>query len=612
VSAIAACYHLDGRPASADDLRVPAEAAAHRARGPFRFWCSGPVALAYGAPDHAASCQPYHDRFAQVTAIVDGRLDNRDELASSLGLPARDPVSDADARSPAALAIAAYRRWGSDAGAHLLGDFVVVIWDERQRRLVCIRDPMGQRPLFYGVGLRSVVIGSEPHQVVRHGAVRTGINEGMIAEYLTDAPETMGETLWRHVLRLPAAHALTVDAQGARVARYWDFDPDARVRFANVDEYAERFRDLFTAAVDCRLKHVSRAGVLLSGGIDSSCVAGVAHLLTTAAQRAPVEALSVVFPGRSCDETPHSDAVIGMWSLPATRHAAMAPTPEAVMSLADRYLDMPGYPNGFILDSLRDRAAAAGIGVVLTGFGGDEFFAGSDFNRLDLLRQRRVLAFGRSVVSGYLSERLRVRLRPVFGARPVARPWIRPEFKRRVNLDDRLRIRRIPEFPTREQQEIYRIVTSLAQAIGDEVEDRAAHAAGIEQRHPFYDRRVAEFGLALPCSQRALGTETKVIVRRALRDRLPPSVAARADKAEFSATYVEALEAIGGRERFAGLQMEDAGWVDGDRIRRMYDEMIQLYSRGDDAYIALTGPLWAVAGLEIFLARPSGVVAKES
>ena len=96
------------------------------------------------------------------------------------------------------------------------------------------------------------------------------------------------------------------------------------------------------------------------------------------------------------------------------------------------------------------------------------------------------------------------------------------------------------------------------------------------------------------------------MIRHALGDYLPPTVAARtrlADKAEFSSTYVEALEALGGRQAFVRLRSEDAGWVDGRVLRQMYDDMIQLYRRGSDAYIAFTGPLWAVASLEAVARR---------
>jgi asparagine synthetase B (glutamine-hydrolysing) len=208
------------------------------------------------------------------------------------------------------------------------------------------------------------------------------------------------------------------------------------------------------------------------------------------------------------------------------------------------------------------------------------------------------------MVSPMLSDRARDVLRPVFGARRARRPWLRAAFAARIALEDRLRRRAALPFPTREQQEIHRGVGSLVQVLGDEMEERAAQAVGVEQRHPFYDRRVAEFGLALPAPQRCSGGEIKIVIRRALGDYLPPRVAARtrlADKAEFSSSYVDALEAFGGREAFVRLRSEDAGWVDGRVLRQMYDEMIQLYRRGSDAYIAFTGPLWAVASLEVWL-----------
>jgi asparagine synthase (glutamine-hydrolysing) len=214
------------------------------------------------------------------------------------------------------------------------------------------------------------------------------------------------------------------------------------------------------------------------------------------------------------------------------------------------------------------------------------------------------------MIGSLLTNRMRSRLRPLLGARRAPCPWIAPAFARRVGLAKRLESPAAATFPTREQQDLYNGATSLPQILGDEMEDRAARAYGIEHRHPFYDRRLAEFALALPSSQRARGRQDKVLVRTALREHLPQSVAAREDKAEFSSTYVQALEAIGGRELFARMRSEDAGWVDGKAIRKMYDDMIQLYSRGTDAYIASTGPLWAVAALEVWLDRASTLTNK--
>jgi asparagine synthase (glutamine-hydrolysing) len=600
VSAVAGCCWLDDRPANADDLRA-STAARHRAREPFRIHCAGPVALAYAA-DIPDDRQPFHDASTRTTLIVDGRIDNLDDLADALGTVDRSAPS---------VVLAAWRRWGLEAGSHLLGDFVVIVSDEAARRVVCIRDPMGQRPLFYGTGPRGVVFGSEVQQIVRHLGMATGldkaINLGMIGEYLTGEPETTSETLWRGVHRLPPAHTLEITARGATVRRYWDFDPAARVSFARAEEYADHFREVFTRAVACRVRDADRAGVFLSGGIDSSSVAGVAQAIGAASGRAPIHAFTLAFPGRPCDETVYSQAVAGMWRLPATCIDAVPPTREELARLAARYLDVPAHPNSLAADPLRARARSTGVPVVLTGVGGDDFFTGDPSSPSDLLHEGRVVAWGRAMVSPMLSPRARTLLRPVFGARRPRRPWIQPAFAARIALDDRLRRREALAFPTHEQQQSHRAAISLIHILADEMEDRAAHAAGIAQRHPFYDRRVAELGLALPPSQRSEGAAIKVVVRRALGGYLPPLVASRAtlaDKAEFSPTYVEALEALG-PHAFATLRSEDAGWVDGRVIRRMYEDMIQLYSRSDGAYIALSGQLWAVAALELWLEAAS-------
>lgn len=211
MSALTGCCWFDDRPACIDDLGASIAAARHRAREPFRVRCAGPVVLAYDA-DEPDSCQPFHDASSRTTLLVDGRIDNGDELAEALGTE----------RSALAVVLAAWRQWGLDCGSHLLGDYVVVVSDETSRRVVCIRDPMGQRPLFYSAGPRGVVFGSEVQQVVRHPAIRTDVNEAMIAEYLTGEPATVAETLWRGVHRLPPAHALEITGGGVRVRRYWD------------------------------------------------------------------------------------------------------------------------------------------------------------------------------------------------------------------------------------------------------------------------------------------------------------------------------------------------------------------------------------------------------
>jgi len=64
-------------------------------------------------------------------------------------------------------------------------------------------------------------------------------------------------------------------------------------------------------------------------------------------------------------------------------------------------------------------------------------------------------------------------------------------------------------------------------------EDRNSMAFSIETRLPFLDYRLVEFAFSLPDSQRLEGDTTKAVLRRALADRIPPSVLARRDKKGF-------------------------------------------------------------------------------
>jgi asparagine synthase (glutamine-hydrolysing) len=139
--------------------------------------------------------------------------------------------------------------------------------------------------------------------------------------------------------------------------------------------------------------------------------------------------------------------------------------------------------------------------------------------------------------------------------------------------------------------------------IGDEMDERAAAAAWIEQRHPFTDRRLAQFALALPADQRWRGGETKVVLRGAMRLRgaVPARVLARDDKAEFSSSVVDALDALGGAAAFAQLRTADRGWVDAEKARALYDRMLRLYNANDEAYIPVSDSLWSILSCELWL-----------
>src|SRR5215469_9764878 len=86
---------------------------------------------------------PNQNREKAEVLLWDGRLDNRSDLIVRLKDLLRGETSNA------AIALAAYERWGTDGFVHLIGDWSVVIRDHANRTVVLASDFAGVRPLYY-------------------------------------------------------------------------------------------------------------------------------------------------------------------------------------------------------------------------------------------------------------------------------------------------------------------------------------------------------------------------------------------------------------------------------------------------------------------------------
>src|SRR5271166_3794110 len=160
MSGIAIIWNRDGRPVDPALLVQMTQFMEHRGPDGEQHWTQGSIALGHRALNttyqNGSALGLLSDATAGLCLTFDGRIDNRDELRSVLELGAsRDDAGDEH------LVLAAYRKWGEECPAHLLGDFAFGIWDERRRQLFCARDPLGVRPLFHARVGETIVCASE-------------------------------------------------------------------------------------------------------------------------------------------------------------------------------------------------------------------------------------------------------------------------------------------------------------------------------------------------------------------------------------------------------------------------------------------------------------------
>jgi asparagine synthase (glutamine-hydrolysing) len=517
-------------------------------------------AARHTTPEDAAHPRPATDSASGACAFMDGRLDDRERLARSLpGARPEDALTGSDAQ----LALAAYLALGPGFAARLLGDFALVIWDPREHRLVCVRDASGIRPLYYAATDDCIVVGSNLKSVLLHPAVPRLPNPGMIGEYLAFGFSSLAETLYAAVRRLPPAHLLHVDRGRLCIEPYWELDPHRRIRYRDPREYTEQFGELFGRAVADRLRCVGPIGVALSGGLDSSAVAGVAQgLLDAQGAGTRLRSYSTIYPGQRCDESPYIDAVADRWGLISRRVPWDGSDTCPWSTQASTYLDLPDYPFAIAASALYAGARADGVRVLLTGEGGDFWQDGSRLphrHMLLALRLRDLLTEVRyetgdtglgnairlmtaSLLWGLAPAGLRGLIE---SRRPVVPlpPYLSPAFVRDIGLERRLHCADCADrFPDASQWQIARRGRGGTLMHFYEMMERTAVRCGLELRHPLLDRRLIEFAVAVPDYVRRRGRVDRVLMRQAMEEIYPAAVRARLTGASFGIVFARALK----------------------------------------------------------------------
>lgn len=372
MSAIVGTYWLDGRPSEHAEIYCMLETMPHRSPDDRRAWCSGPVGLGHGmlrtTAESVGETLPRSNASATATITADARIDNRPSLISKLRL---DPASVAIPDSE--LILRAYERWGTRCVEHLLGDFAFAIWDEGKRHLFCARDHFGVRQLYFHQSPSLFAFGTEIKALFALSTVPEVINERVLAEFFTYKLVDPVETVFEGIVRLPAAHAMVVSAEGCRQWRYWTPEPAKVDQNRSDEEYTDEFLSLLKEAVASRVRSIYPVGAELSGGLDSSFISCLARDQLKTEGRLPLRTVSLVYDRfAGCDERSYIESALSTGGFES--HFVHVEE-QGILELMDEvydFLDDGRASGNHHLNWLTARGAGqAGVRVLLTGQDGD-------------------------------------------------------------------------------------------------------------------------------------------------------------------------------------------------------------------------------------------------
>ena len=574
MSGIAGIIRLDGAPVAIADIESMLAPMQRRGPDRKRATCVGNAgfgqALLATTPEALAEPQPWVHPDSGCMVVSDSRLDNRPQLLEALGLDPRqvDRVGDGE------LLHAAYQRWGAGCADRLLGDFAFAIWDPRQQILLCGRDIMGVRPLyFHHAPGRLFVFASDTDALLALPEVPCRVNEGRIADALVQELEGIDRTstFFLDIARLPPARTLLLAAGHVTQEEYWNplrTPPDPMP--TSEGEWTRVVREHLSSAVRLRLRGSCRVGSMVSGGLDSSSVAALGQEILTAEGRGRLATFSAINSAGECAETDAVRSMLDAFDFEATTidlQALDAVLPAIRAQLAE--LREPFDGSMSLISAVYASAGARRVRCILDGMPADTLYtAGFHFQALarrgrlgqawrearDLHRNDGVARPGLrawqtlvgAFAPGWVRRRWEARGdRALFASELLLPSFIAPGLVHRVGLWERFQTYRADMANTRLTDaggHAQSVMTAAYTTAAIERYNRVASFHGIEPRHPFLDRRVIELHAWLPVELRLREGRYKWVLREAMRDLLPADVAWRRGKEHLGYMFNRAVE----------------------------------------------------------------------
>jgi asparagine synthase (glutamine-hydrolysing) len=536
--------------------------------------------------DLAGGAQPMKG-CGELRLVFNGEIYNFRELRATLKSHSFRTQSDSE------VLLHLFEEKGPACVRELDGMFAFAIWDPVRRTLFAARDRLGKKPFVYRHEGEQFQFASELAAIEGPKSIDRSALEHYLAFGSIPAPLT----IYNGVRKLPPGHTLTFEGVSVRVERYWE--PRLEPVEMPEEEGAERLVETLTRAVKKRLVADVPVGAFLSGGIDSSIIAGLMSGLQ------PTRTFSISFREEQFNETRFAREAARRFRTEHQEFEVTADAAEVLPLLVERFGepfgDASALPTYYV-----SRETSRHVKVALSGDGGDELFLG----------YRRYGAIARMAS-------LKRWPAPMLAAGAVAlKPW-------RTNYGER--VRRMFAMSRAPLGELYADMVSIftpsmrrALGLGAPVEnlivapfsrhsddpaaaagfadllsylpndilakvDIASMANGLEVRCPFLDSDVVDLALRMPTAIR----RGKAVLRRAFRDLLPRSILQRG-KMGFGVPLTEWLRGpLRPMLQDAMASLQKRSVLDAAEIRRLTSEHLSGTSdHRDRLWLLLILELW--------------------
>ena len=495
------------------------------------------------------------------------------------------------------------------------GMFSFVLFDKINKTLTLARDPIGQKPLYYGWLKDNFIFASELKAFKAINNLDLTINRKSLSVFIKTGYIPAPNSIYDNIFKLKPGHFATIkpsESKNLIIKKYYDLKKiiSARSIDSHIGDSIEQKSKLKKVLVDSiKRQQISDVpiGSFLSGGIDSSLISCLMQEISSS----KIDTFTIGFEDQRFDESGYAKSIA---SIIGSKHNELIinhQDVQDVIPLVPQIYDEPFSDSSQLVTYLLSKFAISDVKVTLSGDGGDELFGG--YNRyiwasrilsvpysirkkvsylLNLFSYNMISKFeDLNVKTGFIKSNFQFsdkmnKLSYLINKKDFFDLYQNLLFNYIDNLEDDVVLQSIKEVDTISCHEIPNNLNDINEKmmyydsliyLPDDIlckVDRASMSVGLETRIPFLDKEVIEFAWKLPVSQKIYKGKTKNILRNLLEEYIPNKLIER-PKMGFSVPLASWLR--GPLKDYANEKINSAinhkdQYFDSKKVAKKWDE----------------------------------------
>ena len=472
--------------------------------------------------------QPMCDMSSNYWITFNGEIFNYLELKAELKEKGHQFLTQTDTE----VILAAYKEWGTNCLEKFNGMFALALYDKLKQEIFCARDRVGVKPFYFINTPTTFAFASEQKAFLKSKLIPFEINETQQFDFILNAElETEEQSLFKNIYELKPSHYFIFNLKtfDLNINSYYDINLNSN-HHSSESEIIDTIESKLKHAIDLRLRSDVEIGSCLSGGLDSSIIAGMIRQLQPAKS---TQLFTAIFPHEAFDESNYAKEVAnfvnGNWHTVSPNETDFFNDIEKLNYSQDLPIWSTSTYSQYRVMKL---ASENHIKVLLDGQGADELFGGYAHHYFSLWKELPLVSTFKSINDARQSIRhpflnfgkqlLKENLHIGFDYSSYFHSPLNQIAKPRTihfknTLNEQLKT------------DYFGNLKSFLKC-----EDRCSMAFGIESRVPFADDvELVDYIFSVQGNKKIKNGVSKYLLREATKNYIPEKIYKRTDKVGF-------------------------------------------------------------------------------